>query len=80
MTEPDENETEPGALLPRKAFTRTPEHYVIAVLGYLAIGILTKTFLTFTMALTYFVLTLDLLPRAYTWLRNPTRPKARPRA
>jgi hypothetical protein len=61
------------ALIPRSAFTRTREHYALAVLGYFAIGILTKTFLTFTMGLLYFILTLDVLPRIYGWLRRPRR-------
>jgi hypothetical protein len=74
MTEIDEDDVKSSSsLLPREAFTRTTEHYVFSVLGYLAIGIVTKTLLTFTMALLYFVLTLDLLPRGYTWLRHLSR-------
>jgi hypothetical protein len=49
--------------LPRTAFTRTTEHYVWAILVYFVLSIVTKTFLTWTMATLYFVLALDVVPR-----------------
>ena len=55
---------------PRTAFTRSTVHYALAVLGYLVIGILTKTLLTWTMATLYFVLALDVGPRIVGWLRK----------
>jgi hypothetical protein len=59
-----------GTPVPRTAFTRTTEHYVWAVLGYFVLSIVTKTFLTWTMATLYFVLVLDVVPRIIGWIRR----------
>lgn len=44
--------------------------YVLAVLGYIAIGTQTKDYLSFAWGLIYFVTVLDVLPRAYRWVRD----------
>jgi hypothetical protein len=44
--------------------------YVLAVLGYIALGTQTKGYLSFAWGLTYFVLVLDVLPRLYRWIRD----------
>ena len=77
MTAPDRH-PDPGSdrqpplrpSMPDSAFTRTTEHYVLAVLGYFVLSIVTKTFLTWTMATLYFVLVLDVVPRIIGWIRR----------
>jgi len=68
MTEPDDV-PETDAVIPRAAFTRRPEHYLLAALAYFVIALATKTLLTWTMALLYFVLVLDVAPRVVSRIR-----------
>ena len=60
-----------GPSMPESAFTRTTEHYVLAVVGYFVLSVVTKTFLTWTMATLYFVLVLDVVPRIIGRIRRP---------
>jgi hypothetical protein len=50
--------------------------YALAVVGYIALAMVTKQFLTWTYGPLYFVLTLEVLPR--TWRRLRGRQPATP--
>lgn len=45
-------------------------HYALAVLGYIALILLTKDYLTFTWGVFYFVTVLEVLPRVVRRLRG----------
>jgi hypothetical protein len=51
---------------------KTTVLYAISVLAYIAITLFTKRLLTWNLAMLYFVVTLDLLPRLYRRLRFGT--------
>jgi hypothetical protein len=50
--------------------SRETTRYILAVLGYIALGFATKEYLTFTWGLIYFMLVLELMPRTYRRFRR----------
>lgn len=52
--------------------------YGLAVAGYIALSLVTKKYLTWTWGPTYFVLTLEVLPRTWRRLRSLGRPAPEP--
>jgi hypothetical protein len=44
--------------------------YGIAVVGFIAIAMVTKEYLAFTWGPLYFVTVLEIIPRSYRWLRD----------
>lgn len=67
----DEVRPPDGGLADRSAVAaREGGRYVVAVLGYIALGWMTKGFLSFTYGLLYFVLVLDVLPRVARYFRS----------
>lgn len=54
--------------------------YVAAIAGYVAIGALTKNYLSFTWGLLYFVTVLDVLPRTMRRLRGRSAEPVQPTA
>lgn len=56
----------------RSALARESVRYPLAVLGYIALILLTKDFLTFTWGVCYFVVVLEVLPRVVRRLSGMT--------
>jgi hypothetical protein len=54
----------------RPALARESVQYTLAVLGYIALILLTKDFLTFTWGVFYFVTVLEVLPRIVRRIRG----------
>ena len=54
----------------RPALAREGVQYTLAVLGYIALILLTKDFLTFTWGVFYFVTVLEVLPRFVRRIRG----------
>jgi 4-amino-4-deoxy-L-arabinose transferase-like glycosyltransferase len=76
----DDGQQETGAFGDRQARARDAGRYLLALLGYIGLGVLTKGFLSFTYGLLYFVLVLDVLPRTARRLRSRRSNSRRPAA
>jgi hypothetical protein len=64
-----------GAVLAREGL-----RYAVALLGYVAIGLLTKGYLSFTWGLLYFVTMLEVVPRLVRRIRDRGDEPAQPAA